>query len=86
MPDSPQGPLRQVLAYGYAPLSLTRMGTIDPSADNATAVAFRTKTVQVVVAEPHSNGAIVAPLRHVGRLLGHDVGGAEGGRCGRRRS
>jgi hypothetical protein len=57
-----QGPLRQVLAYGYAPLSLTRMGTIDPAADNATAVAFRTRTVQMVQAEPHASGAIVAPL------------------------
>jgi len=62
MPDNQQGPLRQVLAYGYAPLSLTRMGTIDPSADNATAIAFRTKSVQIVAAEAHAGGAIVAPL------------------------
>jgi hypothetical protein len=62
MPDNQQGPLRQVLACGYAPLSLTRMGTIDPSADNATAIAFRTKSVQVVATEAHSSGAIVAPL------------------------
>jgi hypothetical protein len=62
MPEGQQGPLRQVLAYGYAPLSLTRMGTIDPAADNATAVAFRTRSVQMVAAEPHTGGAIVAPL------------------------
>jgi hypothetical protein len=62
MPEGAQGALRPVLAYGYAPLSLTRMGTIDPAADNATAVAYRTRSVQMVVAEPHSSGAIVAPL------------------------
>jgi hypothetical protein len=62
MPDHQQGPLRQVLAYGYPPLTLTRMGTVDPSADNATAIAFRTKSVQIVAAEAHSGGAIVAPL------------------------
>jgi hypothetical protein len=62
MPEGAQGALRPVLAYGYAPLSLTRMGTIDPGADNATAVAYSTRSVQIVVAEPHSSGAIVAPL------------------------
>lgn len=62
MPEGQHGRLRQVLASGYAPLSLTRMGTIDPSADNATALAFRTRTVQMVHAEPHASGAIVAPL------------------------
>ena len=62
MPEGAQGTLRPVLAYGYAPLSLTRMGTIDPGADNATAVAYRTRSVQMVVAEAHSCGAIVAPL------------------------
>ncbi|MCX6550145.1 MAG: hypothetical protein NTY02_03895 [Acidobacteria bacterium] len=62
MPEGAQGALRPVLAYGYAPLSLTRMGAIDPAADNATAVAFRTKTVQMVSAEPLSSGAVVAPL------------------------
>jgi len=62
MPEGSQGTLRPVLAYGYAPLSLTRMGTIDPGADNATAVAYRTRSVQMVVAEAHACGAIVAPL------------------------
>lgn len=62
MPEGPLGALRPMLAYGYPPLSLTRMGTIDPGADNATAAAYRTRTVQVVPSEPRSNGAIVAPL------------------------
>jgi hypothetical protein len=62
MQETPQAALRPVLAFGYPPLSLTRMGTIDPAADNATAVAFRTRQVQTVSTEPLASGAIVAPL------------------------
>lgn len=62
MPEGPQGQLRPVLAHGYAPLALTRMGLLQPDADNATAVAYRTHTLQTISAEPLSNGAIVAPL------------------------
>jgi len=62
MPDGPGGPLRQVLAHGYAPLALACMGSIDPAADNATATAFRTGKVIVVPSEPLASGAIVAPL------------------------
>jgi hypothetical protein len=38
------------------------MGSIDPASDNATATAFRTRTVLVVPSEPLTSGAIVAPL------------------------
>jgi len=62
MPDSPQGSLRPVLAHGYASLSLSRMGIIHPAADNATATAYRTKSVVVVPAEVLASGAVVAPL------------------------
>ena len=62
MPDGPQGSLRPVLAHGYASLSLSRMGIIHPAADNATATAFRTKSVVVVPAEVLASGAVVAPL------------------------
>jgi len=62
MPESPSGVLRPVLAHGYQPQALAKMGTIAPSADNATALAYRTRSVQVVPAEPLSGGAIVAPL------------------------
>ena len=62
MPDGPQGALRPVLAHGYAPLALSRMGIIHPAADNATATAYRTKSVIVVPAEAQANGAVVAPL------------------------
>jgi len=62
MPDGPQGSLRPVLAHGYASLSLSRMGVIHPAADNATAAAYRTKSVVVVPAEVLASGAVVAPL------------------------
>ena len=62
MPDGPQGALRPVLAHGYAPIALSRMGVIHPAADNATATAYRTKRVVVVPAEVLASGAVVAPL------------------------
>jgi len=62
MPDGPQGSLRPVLAHGYASLSLSRMGIIHPAADNATATAYRTRSVVVVPAEVLASGAVVAPL------------------------
>jgi hypothetical protein len=62
MPGGPGSALRPVLAHGYAPLALARMGSIDPAADNATATAFRTGKAIVVPSEPLASGAIVAPL------------------------
>ena len=62
MPGGPGSALRPVLAHGYAPFALARMGSIDPAADNATATAFRTGNVILVPSEPPARGAIVAPL------------------------
>ncbi|MFO7691605.1 MAG: hypothetical protein R6V57_00845 [Vicinamibacterales bacterium] len=62
MPDGAQGSLRPVLAHGYASLALSRMGIISPAADNATATAYRTKSVVVVPSEVLASGAVVAPL------------------------
>jgi hypothetical protein len=62
MPDGPEGVLRPVLAQGYASLALARMGVIHPAADNATATAYRTKSVVVVPAEALASGAVVVPL------------------------
>ena len=62
MPDGPQGNLRPVLAHGYASLALSRMGIVHPAADNATATAYRTKSVVVVPSEVLASGAVVAPL------------------------
>jgi hypothetical protein len=54
--------LRPVLAHGYPPGVLARMGSIGPDADNATATAFRTRSAQMVKADPTSGGALVVPL------------------------
>ncbi|MCU0255485.1 MAG: hypothetical protein MUF60_01965 [Vicinamibacterales bacterium] len=62
MPGGPQGTLRPVLTHGYAPLALSRMGVIHPAADNATATAYRTKSVLVVPSDVLASGAVVAPL------------------------
>ena len=62
MPDGPHGALRPVLTHGYASPALSRMGTIHPAADNATATAYRTKSVVMVPAEVLASGAVVAPL------------------------
>lgn len=62
MPDGPKGALRPVLAHGYQPLAITRMGTIAADADNATALAYRTRAQHVVPPEAGSNAAVVSPL------------------------
>ncbi|MCX6544983.1 MAG: hypothetical protein NTV05_11310 [Acidobacteria bacterium] len=62
MPNGPPGLLHPVLAHGYASATLARMGAIGSDADNATATAYRTRTVQTMPAEPLSGGALVVPL------------------------
>jgi hypothetical protein len=62
MPDGPKGALRPVLAHGYQPLAITRMGTIALDADNATALAYRSRAQHVVPPEAGSNAAVVSPL------------------------
>jgi hypothetical protein len=54
--------LTPILAHGYSPQLLIRLGTIVRDAQNATAAAFRTGLVQTVKADGVSNGAIAAPL------------------------
>ncbi len=54
--------LTPVLSHGYSPLFLSRLGTIERNAQNATAAAFRTGLLQTVRADATSSGAIAAPL------------------------
>jgi hypothetical protein len=54
--------LTPIVAYGYSPQLLSRLGTIARGAQNATAAAFRTGLVQTVNADAVSTGAIAAPL------------------------
>ena len=75
--------LRPVMAHGYTPQALARMPTVARSADNAAAAAYRSGTLQIVLARPGSSaGAIVAPLLGpdgcIGALSAEIVGGGEG--------
>jgi hypothetical protein len=54
--------LAPILAHGYSPQLVTRLGTIARDAENVTAAAFRTGVLQTVKADTVSNGAIAAPL------------------------
>lgn len=60
--DQDGSSLRPVLAHGYSPHALARMGDIPCDSDNATAAAFRTAKIQVVSDQPGDKGAIAAPL------------------------
>lgn len=62
MPDGAQGALRPALAFGFSPLAITRMGSIPLDAENATALAYRAVSTQVVPPEAGSGGAVAAPL------------------------
>jgi hypothetical protein len=57
------GHLRPVLAHGYTAEVLARIPPVPRSADNAAAAAYRSGTLQIVLARPgKSSGAIVAPI------------------------
>ena len=55
--------LRPALSHGYPAEMLARLPALARSADNASALAYRTAQLQIVLARPgSSNGAVVAPL------------------------
>jgi GAF domain len=62
--------LNPVLAQGYPPHLVNRLGTIPRGAENATAAAFRTGMLQTVYADGISNGAIAVPLVTYGGCVG----------------
>ena len=74
--------LRPAITHGYPAQTLSRMPTIARTADNAVAAAYRTATLQVVVAgRDGSAGAVVTPLIApdgcIGALTAEIRGGAE---------
>jgi hypothetical protein len=78
----PGGNLCPAIAHGYPPQTLARMPSIPRSADNAAAAAYRTGSLQIVLARPGvSGGALVAPLLSpdgcIGALTAEIKGGAE---------
>jgi hypothetical protein len=60
--DRPGGELHAAIAHGYSAQILARMGAVAASADNATATAFRTGTIQSVPGDGDVNGALAVPL------------------------
>lgn len=60
--DSEGRELMPIVAHGYAPQLVDRLGSIPCDGENATAAAFRTSLLQTVNAEGGTNGAIAAPL------------------------
>jgi hypothetical protein len=62
--------LNPIVAHGYTPQLVDRLGTIPREAENATAAAFRTELLQTVRGEGASNGAIAAPLVTPGGCVG----------------
>jgi hypothetical protein len=57
------GDLWPVLAHGYAPQALARMAPVPRASENATAKAYRTGLLQIVLSRPGAtNGALAAPL------------------------
>ncbi len=60
--EKPGGELRPAVAHGYSASVLARLGIIKAEADNATAVAYRTGTLQAVGGDALTNGALVVPL------------------------
>ena len=57
-------------AYGYDSRALHRLGHIHRSALNATAIAWRSGTLQVVSGEGNSRAALVAPMLGTNRCVG----------------
>ncbi len=62
--------LTPILAHGYPPQIVTRLGTIARDAANVTAAAYRTGLLQTVKGDAISNGAVAAPLVSAGGCLG----------------
>jgi hypothetical protein len=63
--------LRPVLAHGYSAEMLARIPPVPRTADNAAAKAFRSGTLQIVLARPgKSTGAVVAPILSASGCIG----------------
>jgi hypothetical protein len=62
--------LTPIVVHGYPPNLASRFGTIHRDAENVTASAYRTGLLQVMKADPISNGAVAAPLVTAGGCVG----------------
>jgi hypothetical protein len=71
--------LTPIVAHGYSPQLVNRLGTIARDAPNVTASAFRTGLVQTVMEDAVSEGAIAAPLVTPGGTVGVMAAEVRGG-------
>jgi GAF domain-containing protein len=62
MAEGARSELRPVLAHGYSPQALGKMGTLPRDSETATAAAYRAGQLRTVASDTFSNGAIVVPL------------------------
>lgn len=74
--------LRPVLAHGYSAQMIARIPPVPQSGDNATAAAYRSGTLQIVLSHPGgTSGAVVAPILSadgcIGALTAEIRGGGE---------
>jgi hypothetical protein len=74
--------LQPALTHGYSPQTIARIQAMPRSSDNAAAAAYRSGTMQIVLARPGGgNGAVVAPILSadgsVGVFSAEIRGGAE---------
>ena len=66
----PTGRLYPGAAHGYSAQALSRLGSLDPTDDNAAAAAYRTSSAQTVAGDASHSGALVVPLMGVGGCVG----------------
>ena len=68
--DSSGHALRPALGHGYPTRTLTRLGTIPEDGSNATAAAYRSARMQVVVGDDTESGALAVPLLTANSCVG----------------
>ena len=68
--DSSGHALRPALGHGYPTRTLTRLGTIPEDGSNATAAAYRSARMQVVVGDDTKSGALAVPLLTANSCVG----------------
>ena len=70
MTDAAGQTLAPAVTHGYAPGLVARLGALPVDADNATADAWRSKTMQVIAANGNHPGALAVPLLTSGGCAG----------------
>ena len=70
MTDAAGQTLAPAVTHGYAPALVARLGALHVDADNATADAWRSKSMQIIAASGNHPGALAVPLLTSGGCAG----------------